>query len=60
MIDQFILDSVFYRIDLEDGETVYWREAKEGREGYILYFPSDNNHHHTYWHPDRIYEGVQT
>lgn len=46
MIDQFVLDNVFYRV----GEA-YWRDCPGEGEGYIVYWPKTNDHFHTYRYP---------
>jgi hypothetical protein len=57
-MNEFVLDRVFHRIDYDiDGETVtvYWREVKDEGEGYMLYWPADDECHHTYHHPERTF-----
>lgn len=52
-IDEFCLDRIFNKIEVED-DFVYWRECVDS-DGYMLLF-SDGSHHHTYHHPERIFE----
>lgn len=54
-IDEFVLDCVFNRISLLSGEIVYWRECVEPNEGYLILWDS-GQHHHTYRHPETLYE----
>lgn len=50
IIDQFVLDNVFNRIE-RDGKIFYWRECAGDQEGYIVIY-SDGSHHHTYVNPE--------
>lgn len=54
-MDEFVLSHVFNRIDYDGSEVVYWRECVGDSEGYILYWPADNQHHHTYHYPPNIF-----
>lgn len=56
VIDEYVLDATFYKIELEDGSEVWWRpcvlrgDMVQGDQGYLIVF-SDGEHHHTYMHP---------
>lgn len=51
-ISPFVLEQVFHRIDTDDG-PVWWRQAKEPNEGYIVFWETE--HLHTYFYPPGVW-----
>ena len=51
MIPQFILDTVFEPV----GTDAYFASTKD-RDGWVIYWPSDNETFHTYRYPPDWYE----
>lgn len=59
-IDEFTLEHIFHKIQgNEVFDTLWWREVKDGGEGYILIWDSGDGEpvsHHTYHYPPNIYQ----
>ena len=63
LIDEFVLDAVFTRVDGEEG--TYWyracadSEGLDGGEGYVVVWPvgdGTTDHLHTYKQPEEVWK----
>jgi hypothetical protein len=56
-LDQFVLDSCWNAVTLEDGTIAYWRDCIGEDSGYLVLY-ADGNHLHTYHHPENFLNGA--
>jgi len=55
-VPEFVIEQAFHKIVREeDGFVTFWRTVKEQGEGYIVYWPSQSECHHTYAWPPYIW-----